>query len=133
MALTREKGTGAYIINRAAAEWFCRLLPMRLSWDIAFDLEHLAGLRATFVIPVPVSQCEETVSQIQAGVRGAKLPRWRYVTVLPYRTWLEVSRVCVRGARAVWLRWRWRRAPVRPDGHGGGGDASGLGAGPAQA
>lgn len=116
VALTREKGAGAYIINRAAATWISqRLLPMRLSWDIAFDLEYLAGLRAVFVVPVPVSQREEAESQIQGDVKDAKLPRWRYLTVFPYRTWLEISRVGLRFASYGRLCWRWRRVPSRRD------------------
>jgi glycosyl transferase family 25 len=114
VALTREKGAGAYVINRAAAAWICdALLPMRLSWDIAFDLEYFAGLRASFVVPVPVSQCEEPVSQIQHDVGRAKLPVWRYATVLPYRAWLETGRVVLRSAAWVRLRWRGRRLAER--------------------
>lgn len=110
VAMTREKGAGAYMINRAAATWICgRLLPMRLSWDIAFDLEYLAGLRASFVVPVPVSQREEPVSQIQDDVGPAKLPRWRYATVLPYRACLESSRVILRLVSYLRLRWDLRR------------------------
>lgn len=105
VALMREKGAGAYVINRRAAEWFVNgLLPMRLSWDIAFDLEYLHGLRAAFVQPVPVNQRTEKVSQIQSGVKAAKLPRWRYLTVLPYRAFLELSRVVMRLARLVGLK-----------------------------
>lgn len=57
IALTREKGAGAYVINRTAANWIVRdLMPMRLSYDIAFDLEYIDGLRAAFIDPVPVDQ-----------------------------------------------------------------------------
>lgn len=97
VALTREKGAGAYIINRKAAKWICRkLMPMRLAYDIAFDLEYLGGLKACFIDPVPVSQREERVSQIQNNLRAYKYPRSRYLTVLPYRLWLEVSRLVSR-------------------------------------
>ncbi|MBW6506669.1 MAG: glycosyltransferase family 25 protein [Rhodobacteraceae bacterium] len=107
VALFREKGAGAYVINRRAAAWFVRrLLPMRLAWDIAFDLEYLAGLRAAFVVPVPVSQHSEPVSQIQGDVAASKLPRWRYLTVLPYRLWLELTRLLLRGGRYALLRVR---------------------------
>lgn len=105
VALMREKGAGAYVINRRAAEWFVSgLLPMRLAWDIAFDLEYLHGLRAAFVLPVPVDQSNETVSQIQGGVRASKLPRWRYLTVLPYRFFLETSRAVMRVSRLAGLK-----------------------------
>ncbi|PKP70053.1 MAG: glycosyl transferase [Alphaproteobacteria bacterium HGW-Alphaproteobacteria-4] len=107
VALFREKGAGAYVINRRAAMWFVqRLLPMRLAWDIAFDLEYLAGLRAAFVVPVPVNQHTESVSQIQGDVAASKLPRWRYLTVLPYRLWLELTRLLMRGGRYALLRAR---------------------------
>lgn len=105
VALMREKGAGAYVINRRAARWIVdRLIPMRLAWDIAFDLEYLAGLRAAFVVPVPVSQFNETVSQIQDGVPASKLPRWRYLTVLPYRAFLETGRAVMRLSRLAGLK-----------------------------
>ncbi|MCF3973882.1 glycosyltransferase family 25 protein [Paracoccus salsus] len=106
IALTREKGAGAYVIDRRAARWFARdLLPMRLAFDIAFDLEYLHGLRAAFVEPLPASQISSHPTQIQSGVAASKLPRWRYATVLPYRAWLELSRVMCRGTRLVVARW----------------------------
>lgn len=99
VALTREKGAGAYVVDRRAADWFVdRLLPMRLAWDIAFDLEYLAGLRAAFVVPLVASQKSDHQTQIQSGAAAYKLPRWRYLTVLPYRAWLEVSRLVCRAA-----------------------------------
>jgi glycosyl transferase family 25 len=108
IALTREKGAGAYIINREAARWICeKLVPMRLSYDIAFDLEYLDGLRAAFVDPAPVSQRDEPDTQIQHDINAAKYPRTRYLTVLPYRFWLELSRVVLRLARYVHLSFRY--------------------------
>lgn len=110
IALSREKGAGAYIINRKAAAWISRdLMPMRLSYDIAFDLEYLHGLRAAFIDPVPVDQRDESTSQIQNGIRAYKYPRTRYLTVLPYRIWLETSRVAVRLTR--YLRLSFQRDP----------------------
>lgn len=106
VAIGREKGAGAYVINRKGAEWITRkLMPMRLSYDIAFDLEYLDGLRVSFITPVPVSQREEKVSQIQSHVRAAKYPRWRCFSVLPFRAWLEMSRVTMRFLRCWWLRF----------------------------
>lgn len=105
VALMREKGAGAYVINRRAAEWFVkRLVPMRLAFDIAFDLEYLAGLRAAFVVPPLVDQTAQDESQIQGGVRASKLPRWRYFTVLPYRAFLELSRALLRTGRLLGLK-----------------------------
>lgn len=98
VALTRKKGAGAYIVNRRAAEWMVKkLVPMRLSYDIAFDLEYLSGLKACFVLPQPASQVSEMQTQIQIEINSYKLPRYRYFTVLPYRAFLETARVLVRG------------------------------------
>lgn len=98
VALTRKKGAGAYIVNRRAAAWMIEtLLPMRLSYDIAFDLEYLSGLKACFILPQPASQLTEMETQIQINIGSYKLPRYRYFTVLPYRAFLETARVLVRG------------------------------------
>lgn len=105
MALTREKGAGAYVIDRQAAVWFTGdLIPMRLAWDIAFDLEFDAGLRAAFVDPLPASQLSEHKTQIQSGLAAYKLPRSRYLTVLPYRAWQEMKRLFWRGTRLIGAR-----------------------------
>lgn len=105
LALTREKGAGAYVIDRPAAEWFTTgMMPMQLAFDIAFDLEYLNGLRAAFVDPLPASQISDHPTQIQTDRLAVKLPRWRYVTVLPYRAWLELSRLVCRGWRLIAAR-----------------------------
>lgn len=105
IALTREKGAGAYVIDRRAAHWLTEeLLPMRLAFDIAFDLEYLDGLRACFVDPLPASQISAHPTQIQSTRLDYKLSRWRYLTVLPYRAWLELSRVLCRGWRLLAAR-----------------------------
>lgn len=106
IALTREKGAGAYMINREAAKWIVhRLLPMRLAYDIAFDLEYLDGLDAAFIIPLPASQESDHETQIQMNIQDYKLPKWRYLTVLPYRAYLEVSRFFLRGAKLIWKKY----------------------------
>ena len=74
---------------------------MRLAYDIAFDLEYLLGLRALAVKPLPISQRTEFATQIQTSIR--KLPAWRYLTVFPFRTILEVSRVVCRISLYLWL------------------------------
>lgn len=112
-ALTREKGAGAYVINRRAAEWITgRLMPMRLAYDIAFDLEYLDGLTAAFIDPPPAHQSDEPVSQIQNGIAAAKYPRTRYLTVLPYRAWLELTRLAFRAGHYAYLRLHYM-----PQGH----------------
>jgi glycosyl transferase family 25 len=97
VALTREKGSGAYIINRRAATWMVeKLLPMRLPYDIAYDLEHFAGLRAVFVTPVPVDQFTDFPTQIQQRRGQNRLPWWFRFTVYPYRAWFEATRFLFR-------------------------------------
>lgn len=102
IALTREKGSGAYIVNRKAAKWITeKLVPMRLAYDIAYDLEYLAGLKSAFIYPLCASQDADNTSSIQSVARAYKLPRWRYFTVLPFRAYLEVTRFLFRGARLL--------------------------------
>ncbi|QND44556.1 glycosyltransferase family 25 protein (plasmid) [Rhizobium lusitanum] len=105
VALTREKGSGAYIINRRAARWMVeKLVPMRLPYDIAYDLEHFAGLRAVFVVPAPVDQMTNFPTQIQQGRRQYRLPWWRRLSIYPYRAWFEASRFLFRAG--MLLRFR---------------------------
>ncbi|AJC80063.1 glycosyltransferase family 25 protein [Rhizobium etli bv. phaseoli str. IE4803] len=107
IALTREKGSGAYLINRKAAGWIADVLvPMRLPYDLALDLEFDEGLRACFVDPVPVSQRADPHSQIQAGLSTYRLGRRRPWSVLPYRAAAEVRRFSVRFVRLAALRMR---------------------------
>ncbi len=107
ISLTREKGSGAYVINRRAATWFVTgLMPMRLPFDIAFDLEYFAGLKAAFVHPVPVIQDIGLVSQIQGHRRAFHLSRWHYLSVQPYRAMLEATRLISRGIRLLSVRAR---------------------------
>ncbi|WP_454854598.1 glycosyltransferase family 25 protein [Rhizobium binxianense] len=104
VSLTREKGSGAYFINRKAGEWIAgSLVPMRLPYDLAFDLEFDGGLRACFVDPVPVTQRTDPVSQIQTGRSAYRLGRRRPWSVLLYRMAAEVRRFTVRLSRlAAW-------------------------------
>ncbi|MBX5172655.1 glycosyltransferase family 25 protein [Rhizobium sp. NZLR1b] len=100
IALTREKGSGAYLINRKAAGWMVgALLPMRLPYDLAFDLEFDEGLSACFVDPLPVSQRADASSQIQSGLSAYRLGRRRPWSVLPYRTAAEIRRFAARFSR----------------------------------
>jgi Glycosyltransferase involved in LPS biosynthesis len=111
IALTRDKGAGAYVINRRCAERFLEALyPMRLAWDIAFDLEFFQGLKAVFVVPPPVDQNTGRKTQIQHFTDSSKYPAVRYVTVFPYRAWLETNRFVRRSLRLAALKWRERQA-----------------------
>ena len=102
IALTREKGAGAYVINRKCAQVFVeKLLPIKLAWDIAFDLEFLYGLKSTFVEPPPVDQQTELETQIQIDLKHRKLPPTRYFTVFPFRAIVETRRFLTRGYRLL--------------------------------
>lgn len=101
VALTREKGSGAYLVNRRAAAWIAGMVPMRLPFDLAFDLEFLRGLKAAFLLPSVASQRDDAPSQIQHALRRYRLGRWRYVTILPFRTLAEAARLLCRGARLI--------------------------------
>ncbi len=115
IALTREKGAGGYVINRRAAEVFLRrLLPIRVAWDIAFDVEHLYGLRSVFVTPLPIDQNTGQESQIQNDIRRFRLPGWRYLTVFPTRVFLESTRFFARSARLLQMKWRCRHDWTAP-------------------
>lgn len=108
--VTREKGAGAYVINRqAGARMLENLLPMRLPYDHVFDMEWWLGWRTVSVYPYPVAQRGE-VSQIQTGVRAAYYPAWqRYWSVFPYRVGVETGRI-------VWRLWWWARLRLGKEG-----------------
>jgi len=109
ISLSREKGAGGYVVNRNAAAWIASLLPMRLAYDIAFDLEFFRGRKAMFIDPPIASQRTAAETQIQINIRSYKLPRYRYLTVLPYRAFLEAARVFIRGGRL--LKYKLTRSP----------------------
>jgi len=106
IALTREKGAGGYVVNRRCAEVFLeKLLPIRVAWDIAFDIEYLMGLRSVFVEPVPKSIRTPVWRRKSSSPRSAsKLSPARYLTVFPYRAYLESSRIIRRGMRLIWKK-----------------------------
>ena len=105
VCFTREKGAAGYVLNRRAAKRFRKwLLPMRLAYDIVFDLEYFLGLKALAVKPFPIGQRTAFTSQIQSSIR--KLPAWRYISVFPFRTVIEVSRVACRVSLYLWLLLR---------------------------
>jgi glycosyl transferase family 25 len=98
VCLTREKGAGGYLVDRkAAARMVKKLLPMRMAWDIAFDLEWLLGLKTLGVYPLPVQQQNEFETQIQQDLKNIKIKsKMIYLTVLPFRMILEFSRLIFR-------------------------------------
>ena len=109
--LTRCKGAAGYMLNRKAAATFRRrLVPMRLAWDIAFDLEYLQGLKALAVTPFPVVPDDRAPTQIQNDINSFKLPSTRYLTVFPYRAAVESARVLMRSL--LYARTVARRRPT---------------------
>jgi glycosyl transferase, family 25 len=98
VCLTREKGAGGYLVDRkAAARMVKKLLPMRMAWDIVFDLEWLLGLKTLGVYPLPVQQQNEFETQIQQDLQNIKIKsKMIYLTVLPFRMILEFSRLIFR-------------------------------------
>ena len=87
VCLTREKGAGGYFVDRKAAACMVRkLLPMRLAWDIAFDLEWLLGFKTLGVYPLPVQQNIDFETQIQQDLKNIKLKnKFIYFSVVPFR------------------------------------------------
>lgn len=95
--LIRAKGSAAYMVNRRAAETFRRrLLPMRMAYDLAFDLEFLWGLRAVAVTPYPVVADKAAPTQIQVRISSYKFGASRYLTVFPFRAVVETARTVAR-------------------------------------
>ena len=93
------------MVNRRCAEVFLKkLLPIRVAWDIAFDIEYLMGLRSVFVEPVPIDQNTGMETQIQVTAKRVKLSPARYLTVFPYRAHLEINRFVRRGLRLLWKK-----------------------------
>ena len=98
VCLTREKGAGGYLVDRKAAACMVeKLLPMRMAWDIAFDLEWLLGFKTLGVYPLPVQQKNGFETQIQQDLQNIKIrTKMIYLTVLPFRMILELSRLIFR-------------------------------------
>lgn len=95
--LTRSKGAAAYMLNRRAAEVFRRKLrPMRMAYDIAFDIEYFWGLRAVAITPYPVTADADAPTQIQMNISAYKAGLHRYLTVFPFRAVVETARVACR-------------------------------------
>ena len=107
ICLTREKGAGGYLVDRLAASQMLKLLmPMRLSWDIAFDLEWFLGFRTLGVHPMPVSQESDFETQIQQDLYKIKIKGiGKYITVIPFRTFLEISRLIFRLLQLVKMKF----------------------------
>lgn len=114
VCLSREKGAGGYLVDRKAAEQMVKLLlPMRLAWDIAFDLEWLLGFKTLGVHPMPINQQTGFATQIQQDRCDIKLTGNRkYITVLPFRACLEISRAFYRLYRLATVKYLRGRDPL---------------------
>lgn len=101
VCLTREKGAGGYLVDRKAASCMVKkLLPMRLAWDIAFDLEWLLGFKTLGVYPLPVQQNIDCSTFIQNDSLSIKYPKkYIYLSVLSFRILLELTRLIYRISR----------------------------------
>jgi glycosyl transferase, family 25 len=109
--LGRLKGSGAYLIDRTAAETLrAHLLPMRLPFDHAIDREWFWGLRAAQIVPFPVSQTEsDFLSSVQPGIYPKLSRVRRYFTTYPYQAFNEMAR----GAFRTSQYFRFRLAALR--------------------
>ena len=105
VCLTRSKGSDAYLISRKGAEIFLRkLIPMKLAYDLAYDLEFLYGLKALSVTPYPCRQDQRFATQIQTRINDYKYSSLRYLTVFPFRAIIETRRVIQRSLQYAHLR-----------------------------
>ncbi|TAN40209.1 MAG: glycosyltransferase family 25 protein [Nitrospirae bacterium] len=107
ICLTRQTGSGAYVINRKAARnLLLHLKVMRLPYDHAFDREWLFNFKTMVLVPLPV--CQQTAgfpSQIAQSAETYKYALFmRYWTVFPYRAYNECSRVIYRILRYIKIK-----------------------------
>ena len=102
----RLKGTGAYVLDRAAARALVAgMLPMWLPFDHALDREWVHGLKALSVCPFPVSQTDNVFRSTIQGQKARKLSALRrWATTYPYQIVNELARWIVRGARYLRLK-----------------------------
>lgn len=106
VCLTREKGAGGYFVDRKAAVCMVeKLLPMRLAWDIAFDLEWLLGFKTLGVYPLPIQQNYRFDTQIQGDLKHIKVSNnWVYLSILPFRLMIELQRLIYRLCKIIRFR-----------------------------
>jgi glycosyl transferase family 25 len=93
--LTRNVGSGAYVINRhAGARYLKHLLPMVVPYDHSFDRAWRFGFKFRGVLPYPVHLQSVEGSTISRQDDGTyKKPWWRRGSVLAYRTQNETRRL----------------------------------------
>ena len=98
ICLTREEGSGGYLVDRKAAACMVeKLLPMRLEWGISFDLERLLGFKTLAVYPLPIRQSNDFAKQILCYLPHIKISsNWIDFMALPVRSFFEMGRVICR-------------------------------------
>ncbi|RKX47706.1 MAG: hypothetical protein DRP64_00260 [Verrucomicrobia bacterium] len=85
------KNTGAYLINRFAAQQCIeKIMPMRLPYDEALDRDWDFGCRSACIIPFPVKLEEEMPSQIH---RADRIRLYRSTTFHLFHTLTHVERI----------------------------------------
>ena len=71
------KNTGAYVINRKAAQaCIDKMLPMSLPFDVALDRDWDYDFKTACIIPFPVA-CEDFATQIN---KAKRIRRYRTTT-----------------------------------------------------
>lgn len=120
VCFTKLCGTGAYVVSRHAADVLLqKLVPMFLPIDHALDREWAYGLRASAIMPLPISQEEHTFTTQIPISKSYKLPAiQRYWTVFPFRLQNELRRLVARSrqlrkARAIVRRMDRKSDPVQ--------------------
>lgn len=101
--VARIKGSGAYVIDRAAARIFTeRLRPMVVPYDHAIDREWFYGLTAACVSPFPIIQRQKRFGSAIQTYAQPKLPAFRrWLTTYPYQAGNELVRWICRGSRFI--------------------------------
>jgi glycosyl transferase family 25 len=109
--LGRIKGSGAYLIDRKAAQVLTgRLLPMKLPFDHALDREWCHHLIAASVIPYPINQIQKRFGSSIQTYAEPKLPSYRrWLTTYPYQACNEMMRWVFRAALFLALKLRYLR------------------------
>jgi glycosyl transferase family 25 len=102
--LTRQTGSGAYLLNRYAAKQMLKQLkPMWLPYDHAFGREWTFGVKTLFINPLPILQNITPESHINA-TSDYKLPRFKRISVFFFRFYNEISRVIFRILQVIKLK-----------------------------
>lgn len=101
-------GTGAYLVNRKAAEKIIALtLPMYLPYDHAFEQNWRMDLTIMMTVPFPIVLNENSRRSMIQAVSHEKLPffqRYLFSPLLPYRGLMTCQRWRKQIGTALWYR-----------------------------